>query len=316
MIPMLIWKGYALLPLVFFRMVCGKEEELKKEYDPPAGSDFNASSSGGATCLGWHLEGPFINTRKKGAHPEALITDFEGGMRDVEARYGSLDSGVIMVTLAPELRWAPNVVRGLVDRGIVVSVGHSAGKLSDGEAAFEAGARCVTHLFNAMSTFHHRDPGLLGLLWHGAAGRLPVYYGLIVDGFHTHAASLHLAHSMHPAGLCLVTDAMAAMGLAPGEHRLGKMTVTLDDHCRATLSGTDILAGSAASMDTCVRNFAAQAGLIAALEAASLHPAEALGIASKKGHLGFGADADLVLLDDDLSVHRTFIAGECVWTRT
>lgn len=105
-----------------------------------------------------------------------------------------------MITLAPELEWATSVVKGLAARGIVVSVGHSCGDICHGVDAFRAGARCITHLFNAMASFHHRDPGLIGMLMHGARGDYPVYYGLVCDGYHTHEASQYLAHSMHPNG--------------------------------------------------------------------------------------------------------------------
>lgn len=101
------------------------------------------------------------------------------------------------------------------------------------------------------------DPGVVGLLPYSAEGRYRLYYGLIVDGFHTHDASVRLAYAMHPKGCILVTDATAAMGLEPGQHMLGDSKVVLSADCRMTVLGTDTLAGSAASMDVCVRNFAA-----------------------------------------------------------
>jgi len=116
---------------------------------------------------------------------------------------GPLDN-VALITLAPELQWATSVVKGLTDRGIVVSLGHSCGNICHGVAAFQSGARCITHLFNAMTSFHHRDPGLVGMLMYGAQGTYPVYYGLVVDGYHTHVASQHLAYSMHPKGTMML----------------------------------------------------------------------------------------------------------------
>jgi len=118
----------------------------------------------GASVLGIHVEGPFISITKKGAHPEQHIQSPEDGIRSLESVYGSGLANVSLITIAPELEWAMEVVEACVDRRIVVSVGHTEATLSQGEEAVKRGARLVTHMFNAMQTFHHRDPGLLGLL--------------------------------------------------------------------------------------------------------------------------------------------------------
>ena len=118
----------------------------------------------GATVLGVHVEGPFISRHKKGAHPEEFIISPEDGIRTLEAVYGEGLANVALITLAPELEWAMEVVEACVTRGIVVSVGHTMSTISQGEEAVRRGARMVTHLFNAMQSFHHRDPGLVGLL--------------------------------------------------------------------------------------------------------------------------------------------------------
>ena len=223
--------------------------------------------------------------------------------------YGQLDN-IAFVTLAPELDAAPEAIRYLKSKGVKVSVGHSAADLSAGEKAHLCGATMITHLFNAMAAFHHRDPGLIGLISSAAVARGPekLYYGLIVDGIHTCDAALRMAHSTDPKGCILVTDAMAAMGLPAGEHSLGVMTVLVDDNYKAVIAGTNTLAGSAARMDRCVQRFATVAGKVLALECASLHPAKFLGLPNK-GRLDFGCDADLILLDNDLAVQRTFIGG-------
>lgn len=175
----------------------------------------------------------------------------------------------------------------------------------------------MQYLISALSfdQFHHRDPGLVGLLTSDAlpAGQ-HVYFGIIADGYHTHPAALRIAYRSHAAGLCLVTDAIAALGLHDGVHKLGQLDIEVRDG-RAFLLGLDTLCGSIASMDGCVRFFRQATGcsVVYALEAASLHPARALGISERKGALTFGADADFVLLDDELMVQSTWIAGECVY---
>uniref|UniRef100_A0A8C2WFC9 N-acetylglucosamine-6-phosphate deacetylase n=1 Tax=Cyclopterus lumpus TaxID=8103 RepID=A0A8C2WFC9_CYCLU len=247
----------------------------------------------GAGVLGVHLEGPFISAEKKGAHPERFLRTFQsGGIEDLMEAYGSLDN-VAMVTLAPELAGSQSVVRELCRRGVTVSLGHSVANLSQAEEAVLHGASFITHLFNAMLPFHHRDPGIVGLLTSDQvpAGRT-VYYGMIADGIHTNPAALRIAHRAHPSGLVLVTDAIAAMGLPPGRHTLGQQVIEIQG-LHAYVAGTKTLSGSIAPMDMCVRHFKHAAGcsLEEALEAASLHPAQLLGLAERKGTLDFGSDA-------------------------
>ncbi|XP_063233435.1 N-acetylglucosamine-6-phosphate deacetylase [Bacillus rossius redtenbacheri] len=266
----------------------------------------------GATVLGVHVEGPFINVEKKGAHPDHCIRGLDKGFETLSDVYGSLDNFRI-VTLAPELENAMPVIEELTKRGILVSLGHSVSDLQCGEEAVGRGANFITHLFNAMLPFHHRDPGLVGLL---ASERVPqpVYYGIIADGIHTHPAALRIAHRTSPQGVVLVTDAISAMGLEEGTHTIGQMTVEVRGD-RAVLAGTDTLCGSIASMVACLRTFrgATSCSLVEALEAATLHPARALGIQGQKGTLDFGADADFVFLDEALNLSSTWIAGECVF---
>uniref|UniRef100_A0A3Q3FCY3 N-acetylglucosamine-6-phosphate deacetylase n=1 Tax=Labrus bergylta TaxID=56723 RepID=A0A3Q3FCY3_9LABR len=241
----------------------------------------------GAGVLGVHLEGPFISAEKKGAHPEQFLRTFRsGGLQDLMEAYGSLDN-VAMVTLAPELASSQSVVRELSQRGVTVSLGHSVANLSQAEEAVQHGASFITHLFNAMLPFHHRDPGIVGLLTSDQvpAGRT-VYYGMIADGIHTNPAALRIAHRAHPAGLVLVTDAITAMGLPPGRHTLGQQVIEIQG-LHAYVAGTKTLSGSIATMDMCIRHFKQASGCSVeeALEAASLHPAQLLGINNKKGNL-------------------------------
>ncbi|XP_069680305.1 N-acetylglucosamine-6-phosphate deacetylase [Periplaneta americana] len=268
----------------------------------------------GAAVLGAHLEGPFINVNKKGAHPAQYIRDMNNGFKSIQEIYGSLDN-VKIVTLAPELNNAAEVIEELTSRDVTVSLGHSMADLREGESAIKHGATFLTHLFNAMPPFHHRDPGLVGLLASDCiAEGYKVYYGIISDGIHTHPAALRIAHCTHPDGLVLVTDAVSALGLEDGTHQLGQLAIEVKDG-RGLVAGTDTLCGSIASMNECVQFFmkAASCSKVTALEAASLHPAQAVGLDSKKGTLSFGADADFIFLGGDLKVWSTWIAGQCVY---
>jgi len=267
----------------------------------------------GAGVIGAHLEGPFISPEKKGAHPVQHIRTLDRGYGTMTEVYGCMDN-VAMVTIAPELENAEEAVGNLAGRRVVVSVGHSAGCLVDGEKAYSRGAHFMTHLFNAMTKFHHRDPGIIGMLTSKRLSVKELYYGIISDGIHTHPAALRIAYKTHPDGLCLVTDAVSAMGLGSGKHHIGDMDVIIEGD-RALISGTETLCGSIVTMDGCIRHFmhSARCSVVEALEAASLHPAEALGLTASKGTLEFGSDADFVLLSDEVNVRATYIAGQEVY---
>nr|CAG4646267.1 EOG090X06GX [Macrothrix elegans] len=269
----------------------------------------------GAEVLGVHVEGPFINPDKKGAHDINYIKKFDQGVDTIEEVYGPNWRNISMITLAPELEHSSEVIKHLTENGVTVSVGHSMGSLIQGEEAIRQGASFITHLFNAMLPFHHRDPGLIGLL---ASSKIPpektVYYGIIADGIHTHPAALRIAYHTHPKGLVLVTDAVTALGLQPGTYKLGYQDVDVKEEY-AVLAGTNTLCGAIASMDKCIKHFKKASGcsLVEALEAATLHPAAALGIQDCKGSLNFGCDADLVFLDQELNVLSTWIASQRVY---
>ncbi|KAG5898305.1 hypothetical protein JTB14_022994 [Gonioctena quinquepunctata] len=267
----------------------------------------------GATILGVHAEGPFISKEKKGAHPENCIVGHNGTLSPFSEMYGSLEN-IRIITLAPEFPNSNSVIKKLSENNIVVSLGHSTCNLAQGEEAVEGGATFITHLFNAMLPFHHRDPGLVGLL---TSENIPknktVYFGIISDGIHTHPAALRIAYRVHPKGLVLVTDAISALGLGEGKHKIGQLDLEIRNGM-AFIAGTNTLCGSIASMIQCVRFFmdATGCGPEYALEAASLHAAMVLGIERTKGTLDFGADADFIVLDDKFEILSTWIAGECV----
>lgn len=166
-----------------------------------------------------------------------------------------------------------------------------------------------------MGPFHHRDPGLIGLL--GLVNSQRPYYGMILDGVHAHPTSTRIIERCHPDGLLLVTDAIAGMGLAPGTYDLGGQVMEVKTDA-AYVAGTNTLAGSIVTMDGCIRQLINYTGcsIEQALLSASTHPARALGaMASQKGSLEFGADADFVLLDESLHVVQTYIAGQLVFEK-
>lgn len=274
------------------------------------------SLENGASILGLHLEGPFINRKKRGAHPEHLVRDnIMKSFNELVDVYGTLED-VAIITLAPELDGG-SIIKEIVSRNIIVSMGHSVATLNQGYVAISNGANFITHLFNAMLPFHHRDPGLVGLLAHSYpnSSKVPVYYGIIADGIHTHDAALRIAYQTNPDGLVCVTDAISALGLEPGKkHKLGEQFIEICDS-KAFIAGTETLCGSIATMSQCVRNLNAvtNCGIVKAVECASLHPAQVLGITEFKGTLNFGSDADFIILDNQLNVLATFIGGQKVW---
>jgi N-acetylglucosamine-6-phosphate deacetylase len=251
---------------------------------PPAGWQ-------GARPLGLHLEGPFLSPDARGAHPIALLR--EPTLAAVEG--WSRAAGVAVVTMAPDLPGAAQVQAALQERGVIVSLGHTPATAERATAAVDAGARWVTHLFNAMAPMHHRAPGLAGV----ALSDDRLHVGLIADGVHVHPAAVALAQRALGPRLTLVTDAVAALGTPgqPAEARLADGT----------------LAGSVLALDQAVRNLVAFSGCPpeAALDAAAANPARLLGDPTL-GHLAPGARADAVVLTDDLHVVRTYVAGQLV----
>ncbi len=260
----------------------------------------------GARPLGLHLEGPFLNPGKKGAHNPAYLR--LPTPEDVTS--WSVGEGVRLVTLAPELPGASEVIAALAGRGVVISAGHSLATVDEAAAGFDAGARYATHLFNAMPTLHHREPGLVA----AALSDPRVTAGLIPDGLHVHPALVALVwRLLGPDRLNLVTDAMAAMGMSPGDYLLGDFNVTVDEHSARLPDGT--LAGCILSLDAILRAFIAFTGASLADTVATVTatPARLLGLGDELGGIAPGMAADLTLMTPDLRIVETFVAGQSVY---
>jgi N-acetylglucosamine-6-phosphate deacetylase len=265
----------------------------------------NADGKIRALPLGIHLEGPFISHARRGVHPPEnllapTLTLFEQFWQAARGR-------IRMMTIAPELDGAPEVIAEAARRGVCVSLGHSDADFEAAERGIAAGARHATHTFNAMRPLDHRGPGILGAVL--TDGRVSA--DIIADGVHLDPAIVKLfAKAKGPEQTVLITDAISATGMPDGRYRLGSFEVDVrDGKCMADGK----LAGSVLTMDRAVRNLArfAEWDLPQAVAAASRNPARVARIANK-GVLTVGADADFVVLSPEGEVLRTFVGGvEC-----
>jgi len=267
-----------------------------------------AEGTGGAALLGAHVEGPYLDVERRGCQDASLVRPAE------PAEYRRLlDTGVVrLLTLAPEYPENRELLCEAVSRGIAVAAGHTRASYDDMVRAVEMGVSQVTHLFNGMEPLHHRTPGAVGAALALDAIRCQV----IADNVHLHPATLKLAaRAKGPDGVILVTDAMAGTGMPDGEYPLGGVVVTVRDGIARDPDGA--LAGSTLTMERAVANMAAASGmgLAAALTMATHTPARALGIGERKGRVAPGYDADLVALEEDLTVALTMVAGEVVFRR-
>ena len=259
----------------------------------------------GAVPLGLHLEGPFLSPKRPGVHPPDLLRAPDTATVEAwtEGRH------VRIVTLAPELPGGLELVERLAGRGVVVAAGHSDASYEQALAASEAGVSLGTHLFNAMPPLHHRAPGLVGALLTDPRAAV----SLIVDGLHVHPAMVELTwRAKGRDRFVLVTDAMAAMGLSPGSYRLGDVAVTVGEDGPRDPAGR--LAGSTLTLDAAIRNLIEFTGcsMTEGVRAGAASPASLLGDPTR-GRLEIGARADVVVLDDQLQVVATVVAGRVAY---
>lgn len=251
----------------------------------------------GARILGVHLEGPYINPGKLGAQP-----DFAKPASIAEIQALNALAPIRLITLAPELPGNLALITALRAAGFQVQIGHSLGTYEDGVAALARGAGGFTHLFNAMTGLHHREPGMVG-----AALAHARYAEIIPDLLHVHEGAIKVALRAIPCMFC-VTDSTAAAGMPDGDYQLGRHTVT---KCMGGVRLPDgTLAGSTLTMDQALRNLV-DIGLEIedASRRVSSYAAEYMGL-SDRGQLAVGAWADLVVMDRDLQLQRVVVEGE------
>jgi len=261
---------------------------------------------GGATLLGVHLEGPYLNPARCGAQDVRQIRRAER-----EEALEFLENGVIrLLALAPEYDENLWLIDECVKRGITVSAAHTAASYEQMQRAVAHGVTQVTHTFNAMQGLGHREPGTVG-----AALTIPqISCELIADNIHVHpAVQKILLDVKSPSGVILITDAIRAAGLPAGEYMLDERPVNIQDGAVRLPDGT--LAGSILTMERALQNLCAAAGrpLEELWVTSSLNAARAIGISSHKGSLEAGKDADFVLLDDSFNVQLTVAQGEVVF---
>ncbi|MCL2828240.1 MAG: N-acetylglucosamine-6-phosphate deacetylase [Oscillospiraceae bacterium] len=259
----------------------------------------------GAAFAGLYLEGPFLSPKKCGAQNPAYIQPPDVELvRRLQAQAGGM---VKLLAVAPEMDGAICLIDALGDE-IVCSVAHTEANYTLAQAAFAHGARQVTHLFNATPPLHHRDPGVIG----AAMDALDCRAELICDGVHVHPSAVRAALRMFGDDrIIFISDNMSATGMADGVYDLGGLAVEVRGRCARLVEG-DSIAGSVVNLMDCLRTAVTEMGipLATAVKCASVNPAKALGIFHQRGSIAPGKYADLVLLNEDLSIRAVFLRGE------
>jgi N-acetylglucosamine-6-phosphate deacetylase len=257
----------------------------------------------GATPLGIHLEGPFLSHEKRGVHTEALL---EAPSISLFDRFWQASEGQIhLMTIAPELPGAEELIAHAAKLGVRCSMGHSDAKVCEAEAGFRAGARSATHTFNAMRALDHREPGIAAYV----LDKSDLFAEIICDGIHVDPIMVRLYFKAKGEDrIILVTDGMSATGMPDGTYMLGDMEVEVHDG-RCTSHGT--LAGSVLTLDRGVHNFMQFTGatLNTAVAAATRNPARLMGIDDHWGSLDVGRTANISVLSPASEVIQTFLAG-------
>jgi N-acetylglucosamine-6-phosphate deacetylase len=273
-------------------------------------AECTGSDLGGAHLLGVHLEGPFISIEKRGMiQPQCLAQPSPSVLSNIVALLGDT---LKMMTIAPELAGSTRLIKALADRGTIASFGHSKATYEEAIHGFEAGITHVTHLFNAMPSLHHRQPGPLAAIFE----RSDVTCQVITDGVHSHPSVVRLAYNaLGPTRFVAITDGMQAMGLPDGRYVYNGIEYESKDGAARYSDGT--LIGTSLGLNQILARLVRFTGcsLPTAIETATANAAEVLGLAKTKGSISPGKDADLVLLDNDMAVHTTIVGGRIVYRR-
>jgi N-acetylglucosamine-6-phosphate deacetylase len=261
------------------------------------------TGSAAAEILGIHLEGPFVSKAKRGVHPLESIA--APSVEILKKLLAAADGLVKIVTIAPELPGAIELIEVVVAAKIVAALGHTDADYDQARAAIQAGARHAVHVYNAMRPFEHRDPGIMGAILTDPE----VTAEIIADGVHVAGPAIQVLIGCKGFdSVLLVSDGIAATGMPDGNYRLGNFEVTVTNGVCRNSDGR--LAGSTLTLDRAVRNLVALGvSLQDAIRMATILPARRLGIAGKKGIIAIGADADLVALTPDLRVAAVMTRG-------
>lgn len=265
------------------------------------------SSEFGARPLGIHIEGPFLSPHKKGAHPADLLLTPSVDLFD--RMWQASEGKIRLMTIAPELPGAVEVITHAVALGVRVSMGHSNADSAAAKRGVEAGTVSATHTYNAMRAFDHRDPGLLGEVLANDS----LFAELICDGLHVAPDAVRIYwKSKGPERAILITDAMGATGMPDGNYKLGELDVRVKDG--VCLIGENTLAGSTLTLDRGVRNFATTTGASIAetTRLAGRNPARMSGFADEAGSLAVGRSADITVLSPENEVVETILRGQSV----
>ena len=256
-----------------------------------------------AEILGIHLEGPFISKTRRGVHPSDSIT--RPSLEILDKFRAASDGLIRILTVAPEVSGALDLIRAAVTNGIVAAIGHTDADYEQARAAIQAGARHAVHFYNAMRPFSHRDPGVIGAV----LTEPDVTAEIIADGIHVAGPAIQvLLGTKGFDTVLLASDGTAATGMPDGNFRLGNFEVTVKDGVCRNSEGK--LAGSTLTLDRALRYIVALGvPLIDALRMATILPARRLGLAGKKGIIAIGADSDLVVLTPDLRVAGVMTRG-------
>ena len=265
---------------------------------------------GGAHLLGVHLEGPFISSQKRGMiQPDCIVAPSMDVLDDI---YTLLGDHLKMMTIAPELAMSDEIIRTLVSRGAVASFGHSKARYEEAIRGFEMGITHVTHLFNAMPSLLHRDPGPLAAIFE----RPDITCQVITDGVHIHPSVLRLTwHALGERRFVTITDGMHAMGLPDGHYVYNDLQYESKEGAARYKDGT--LIGTAVGLSQMLARLTqfTPCPVPVAIKTVTENAARVLGLERVKGSIAPGYDADLVILEPDLSVHATIAAGRVVYRR-
>lgn len=275
-------------------------DEINKALDTVRSLKEESKSWDGAEILGVNLEGPFINPKKKGAQAETHI-------KKPDAKFVLKNADIIsLATMAPEMEGGSDAIKEIRENSnVVVSVGHTDASFEETLSGIESGATHITHLFNAQTPLHHRNPGVVG-----AALLENVTTELIADTFHVHKGIFELLARVKGDNLVLITDCTRAGGMPDGEYTLGGQPIFVNGVKCLLKDGT--IAGSVLKLNDAVKNFSENTDLPfwKAVSAASLNPARAIGVDDRKGSIEAGKDADIIITDTDFNIVKTIIGGE------